>query len=711
MATVLPSLASFHAQFAALVASPFPPDAVFVHNPADSPVLAELVHDTLERVAAPPRSKPTAGPPPLDALLPTVAHLDLAGTHSTKAAFDSVLNQLSGWDSASGPGGAPWDERDGGVRAWDGTSLAGLTVVRAKKRKHGGANGVTRASKRARTDGETHTDAADDLEGQQRDDEDEWSLEWDRAALSGADKPALTPLRNTVDAFHHSLRTIFAASAPSSAPRDPASALDAAVDLRPAQSQPRRRFIIIERGELLSELAGSATGAAKETCVGVTFASTMHRLGQITGLPITVITLSRLPWRKAREAMVGLPSPELLTFDDLSAADTVTLLTSRFAKSPASLPSASDSLTQPQLVDLFRSLAHVVRTTFGKAVTELDEFAFLCARFWPRWKETRERSNPPIAPTDTARLSIALKADFAAELDRLFLPRTSLSFSTASGVSGPSASSAAAATAATASAGFAGTISAPRAGPAYLDSPAKDPSDFFASAAVASASADSPFRPSTSFSAADPFLIGPSTPLKQQSLPARSASSALSSRAPQQQQQVSAATSLARSLPLCARYLLLAAYFAAHNPPKSDVRMFVRVDELDGPGAGKGKAKGKGGKAKRKGGGGGRKSPKKAARSSALHGGKPFAYERLVALYDSIVDARLEPTLGAPAVAAQVQTLVALRLLSRASSDNNAERVLDGVKLRCAVEREVADALAASVGWREWKERLVGEED
>lgn len=110
--------------------------------------------------------------------------------------------------------------------------------------------------------------------------------------------------------------------------------------------------------------------------------------------------------------MVGLPSPELLTFDDLSAAgtspvpslqscsmlidppvDTVTLLTSRFAKSPASLPSASDSLTQPQLVDLFRSLAHVVRTTFGKAVTELDEFAFLCARFWPRWKETRERSN------------------------------------------------------------------------------------------------------------------------------------------------------------------------------------------------------------------------------------------------------------------------------------------------------------------------------
>jgi hypothetical protein len=27
---------------------------------------------------------------------------------------------------------------------------------------------------------------------------------------------------------------------------------------------------------------------------------------------------------------------------------------------------------------------------------------------------------------------------------------------------------------------------------------------------------------------------------------------------------------------------LIAAYFAAHNPPKSDVRMFVRVDDLEG---------------------------------------------------------------------------------------------------------------------------------
>jgi len=66
------------------------------------------------------------------------------------------------------------------------------------------------------------------------------------------------------------------------------------------------------------------------------------------------------------------------------------------------------------------------------------------------------------------------------------------------------------------------------------------------------------------------------------------------------------AATLAKSLPLAARYVLLAAYFAAHNPPKSDVRMFVRVDETEGV-ARKGK------KAKRKGGGakaGGKGSPK-----------------------------------------------------------------------------------------------------
>lgn len=55
-----------------------------------------------------------------------------------------------------------------------------------------------------------------------------------------------------------------------------------------------------------------------------------------------------------------------------------------------------------------------------------------------------------------------------------------------------------------------------------------------------------------------------------------------------------------------------------------------------------------------------------------------------------------------------MQTLVQLRLLTRASAQ---DKVLDGVKLRCAIEREEAEGLAASLGWKEWKERLVGQDD
>ncbi|BGP46493.1 hypothetical protein JCM10450v2_002338 [Rhodotorula kratochvilovae] len=703
----LPSLAAFTANLASLVSSPYPPPALFLHVPGDAHALLPALCATLDRATAPPPPPASGDPPPVEHLLPKVAHLDLAHIHSTKAAFDHVLAQLSGWDAATG--GQAWDDRDAGVQAWDG-SMRGLRVVRSRKRRAGAAH-EGRSAKRARTAREESAGWSADEAGGSEDGEGEhgdgeWTLEWDHSApASVADKPTLAPLRNTVDAFHHSLRAIFALSTPAA----PAvsSALDAAADLAPGtHAPPARRFIVIEHGELLGELTGGtgASGAARETGVGVTFASTMHRLAQLTGLPITTITVSRLPWHKARESMVGLPSPELLSFDDISSADTVTLLAARFASSALSQPSAGDTLAHAQLVELFRSLAHVVCTTFGKAVSEVDEVAFLCARFWPRWKEVRERSNPPIAPTDTARLAIALKADFAAELERLFLPREPLASSSCSSSGAPSSSSGTGAI----PHGFTGTIAAPPKQPTYLDSPSRGtsaagasssssssaaaggPGDFFA--AAASSAFASPARPSafSSSAGADPFAAAPPALSRTTTTP--------SARAPPNTGPVT----LAKSLPLAARYLLLAAYFAAHNPPKSDVRMFVRVDELEGV-AHRGKKKRRGGGARKNGGG----SPKKPA-AGALSGGKPFPLERLLALFEAIVDARLEYALGTPAVLAQVQTLVSLGLLARASAG---DKVLDGVKLRCKVGREEADACALSVGWREWKERLVGEEE
>ncbi|GAA6055378.1 hypothetical protein JCM3770_001079 [Rhodotorula araucariae] len=705
----LPSLAAFTAQLAALVSSAFPPPALFVHVPGDPSALALALADTLDLATAPPPPPHSLAPPPVDHLLPKVARLDLATVHSAKAAFDSILAQLSGCNTAQRP--QPWDDRIAGVRAWDG-SLDPLRVVRARKRT-AEPQRRARTAKRQRTAREASaewgaTEQDLDADGDDARGDNGWTLEWDHAATCPVpDKPALAPLRNTVDAFHHSLRAIFSFSAPASAAAAAAAAaLDAAADLAPQRpTPPARRFIVIEHGELLGELAGGtgASGAARETGIGATFASTMYRLAEITGLPITTITVSRLPWHKARESMVGLPSPELLSFDDISCTDTVALLTARFASSALAQPAAGDSLAHAQLVELFRSLAHVVCTTFGKAVGEIDEMAFLCARFWPRWKEVRERSNPPIAPTDTARLAIALKADFAAELERLFLPREPLA-------SGPSAAAGTVGSGSSAAGavphGFTGTIAAPPKRPTYLDSsPAGDSvssssaaatgvsGDFFA--AAASSAFASPARPSPYGNAsADPFVPAP---------PAlgRTTSSTTTSTTTAASRTAAGAATLAKSLPLGARYVLLAAYFAAHNPPKSDVRMFVRVDELEGV-ARKGTKKRRGGGARKPG-----ASPKKAG-AAAASGGKPFAVERLVALVDAIVDARLEYALGTPHVLAQVQTLVGLGLVARASAQ---DRVLDGVKLRCRIGRDDADALAVSVGWREWKERLVGEDD
>lgn len=52
---------------------------------------------------------------------------------------------------------------------------------------------------------------------------------------------------------------------------------------------------------------------------------------------------------------------------------------------------------------------------------------------------------------------------------------------------------------------------------------------------------------------------------------------------------------LSKSLPVIARYLLIAAFYASFNPAKSDVRHFVKVDENV---AKKGKKGGRGRKAK-----------------------------------------------------------------------------------------------------------------
>jgi len=59
-----------------------------------------------------------------------------------------------------------------------------------------------------------------------------------------------------------------------------------------------------------------------------------------------------------------------------------------------------------------------------------------------------------------------------------------------------------------------------------------------------------------------------------------------------------------------------------------------------------------------------------------------------------------------------VKTLLNLRLLLKASGSSGGDKgELEGLRLKCSLSRDEVEGLALGLGWREWKERLVGIDD
>ncbi len=330
-------------------------------------------------------------------------------------------------------------------------------------------------------------------------------------------------------------------------------------------------------------------------------------------------------------------------------------------------------MDRPTLIELFNELATVVWNTFSSALPELDELAYLCAKFWPTWSGAVANSNPPIAPDDIARLSANIKPDFTRELERLAQPRMTLSASVVEGEAGASV----------VLQGFTGSIPTGPAAPTFA------PTGGSSSAFLPSINQPSPSSSHTL----------PLTPIKKRALritdAAANSTNVLAS--PRKALSIASDVSLSRSLPHLAKWLLLASFYAAFNPPKTDVRCFVRVD--DGI-ARKGKRARKI-HAKRPG------VDSKAQVRPELGGGKAFPLERLLAIFEAIVE---DDFVGASRadVLMQVTTLVNLRLLQRISAQ---DKVLEGVKLKCKVNRETVDALARSVGKVDWAQSLFNVED
>ncbi|KAH6717597.1 origin recognition complex subunit 5 C-terminus-domain-containing protein [Leptodontidium sp. MPI-SDFR-AT-0119] len=153
-------------------------------------------------------------------------------------------------------------------------------------------------------------------------------------------------------------------------------------------------------------------------------------------------------------------------------------------------------------------------------------------------------------------------------------------------------------------------------------------------------------------------------------------------------------TGIGAQLPYFSRLLLVAAYLASFNPPKTDVTLFMKAA------ASKRRKKG-GGTALTKGRPGVTKHRKIARK---LLGPQAFVLERMLAIFHAIkedADARgrgKNRVEGAADVQMAVATLASLRLLVRMGSVNSMDVLDAGTKYRVAVGWEVVRGIARSVG-------------
>lgn len=124
-------------------------------------------------------------------------------------------------------------------------------------------------------------------------------------------------------------------------------------------------------------------------------------------------------------------------------------------------------------------------------------------------------------------------------------------------------------------------------------------------------------------------------------------------------------------LPYYSKFLLIAAYLASYNPARTDKRFFLKHH----------------GKIKKV-----NFLKKNEKTSNHLLGPKPFALDRMLAIFYSVVDSRVAPTAS---IFSQISSLVTLQLLNQVSHDDQ----LDAPKYKCAVSMDFICAISRTVNF------------
>jgi len=141
----------------------------------------------------------------------------------------------------------------------------------------------------------------------------------------------------------------------------------------------------------------------------------------------------------------------------------------------------------------------------------------------------------------------------------------------------------------------------------------------------------------------------------------------------QNSSQVPKKSSLLVELPFYTKYLLISAYIASFNPPASDKRFFLKN-------AGKMKKKVK------------NASVLSTKTNCHLQGPHSFPLNRMLAIFYSIIDGRVAPTIN---LFSQITNLVSLQLITRISREDE----IDSPKYKCLVSIESITAISKTVNF------------
>lgn len=269
-----------------------PNSNIFIHSNKNSSILINLIQSILATNRSLEASTShsdlscqdfiSTRTPNKQDLLNKIALVDLDQDYTTRILFDTILNQLSNWTTSNGEN-LVWNTLENKVENWD-KRQEGLEVVneRISSRKRKGEFDLNVRSNRVRQDVEIELDnevMEEPIDGSEEAEEvgvedlRKWSLEWSR--ISAPSIQEVSFIKDTLDHFYDGLHAIYKLETDSNAIPTASSTSN--------KDGKERRWIVFDHGERINDVAsaGALGGAPKETGLGMTFAASIYRLGEL----------------------------------------------------------------------------------------------------------------------------------------------------------------------------------------------------------------------------------------------------------------------------------------------------------------------------------------------------------------------------------------------------------------------------------------------